>query len=205
MAARKSPAKGEEPPQALRAFEDYYGMGEGRSLPKLAKQYRASAEAVPTKQATRLKLWSAAHKWQQRVKDRDQATTQARAKQVAERAMKFRERVLVGIEVDVNRYLQALQNRGSEGIMAEDAASLERLVVLFFKLAEQPLTDKQQVEHSGPGGGPLQTENKHSGILALSASAEVLGILAAAGALEPAAAGAADPEADDVDTAPAAP
>ena len=148
MAARKSPAKGEEPPQALRAFEDYYGMGEGRSLPKLARQYRASAEAVPTKQATRLKLWSAAHKWQQRVKDRDQATTQARAKQVAERAMKFRERVLVGIEVDVHRYLKALEN-SKDGLMAEDAASLEKLVKLFFQLAEQPLGEKQEVELSG--------------------------------------------------------
>jgi len=56
-----------------------------------------------------------------------------------------------------------------------------------------------------PTARPLQTETKHSGSLDLNTSAEVLGILAAAGAFEPALAGATDPKADELDSAPAAP
>ena len=56
-----------------------------------------------------------------------------------------------------------------------------------------------------PTAGPVQTENKHSGTLDLTGAAEVLGILAASGALQPEAADAPDSEVVGLDTAPAAP
>jgi hypothetical protein len=42
-------------------------------------------------------------------------------------------------------------------VLAEDAASLERLTKLFFQLVEQPLADRHEV--SGPGGGPVEVEH----------------------------------------------
>src|SRR5579875_1655683 len=52
---------------AQRAYADYRDMGSHRSLEKLAEEYRASTEAVPTRQLSRLKKWSAAFGWQERL------------------------------------------------------------------------------------------------------------------------------------------
>jgi hypothetical protein len=58
-----------ETAKAQEAFNDYYAMGPERSIPKLAEQYRSSIGAVPTRQLSRLLLWSQRHNWQQRIKD----------------------------------------------------------------------------------------------------------------------------------------
>jgi len=50
-----------ETPQALQAFEDYWAMGDGRSLQKLVSLYRArsvSGEDVPTKRLPTSVKWS---------------------------------------------------------------------------------------------------------------------------------------------------
>jgi len=57
-----------ESPKAARAFEDYLAMPvDGRSLRLLAETYRGSAEPVPTRQLSRLKVWSAAFDWSARI------------------------------------------------------------------------------------------------------------------------------------------
>ena len=145
MAAKQAP--GAEKPEAARAFEDYYALGEGRSLSRLAAMYRASTEPAPTRHIRTLKDWSTRHGWQQRVKDRDAEDAAEVRKALKERTAKFRSHLLTGLEADIRLKLQELTK--GKPVLATDAAAVERLTKLYFQLAEEPLTDKHEVEHSG--------------------------------------------------------
>jgi hypothetical protein len=71
--ARKLPAK--ETPKAVQAFADYWELGPSRSLAMLSERYRMQRESGERPHAPtldRLKLWSASHKWQERVTQRTQ-------------------------------------------------------------------------------------------------------------------------------------
>lgn len=61
-------AKPKETAKAAQAWADYFALGPGRSLEKLADQYLSRTESVPTKQLSRLKEWSTDHGWQERLK-----------------------------------------------------------------------------------------------------------------------------------------
>ena len=149
----------QETPAALQAFEDYWSLGDSRSLSTLAAMYRqrsGNGEEVPTTRERTLGEWSTQHDWQARIKARIEEEAERTREQMRRRADKFREAVATGIETDVRRYIAALaQSNGAA--LAEDAASLERLTKLFFQLVEQPLADRH--EHSGPGGGAVQVEH----------------------------------------------
>ena len=138
-----------ETPVAQEAFEDYYGMGPERSLPKLSEAYQTRTEPAPTKQLSTLKKWSTELNWQQRIVDRVEQDAEEVRKRLQERAVKFRERIATAIEVDVTRLLQRLHDSEGE-LLTESAADLERLGKLYFQLTGQPLTEK--VEHSGSVG-----------------------------------------------------
>ena len=56
------------------AFEDYFLLGPGRSLPKLTKLYRTRTKpSPPTQQLRTLKEWSTTFDWQARVAERERA------------------------------------------------------------------------------------------------------------------------------------
>ncbi len=143
-----------ETAKARQAFEDYVMLGPDRSLVKLAGEYRqrsAAGRAVPTKRKATLEKWSVRHSWQDRVlarveEDADAIRIALRERAVAfrERAMALQERMATAIEVDVSRYLKKLEDKGGV-ILGKDAANLERLMRLFFQLAEWS-------EHTGKGG-----------------------------------------------------
>lgn len=145
MAAKQAP--GAEKPEAARAFEDYYALGEGRSLSRLAAMYRASTEPAPTRHIRTLKDWSTRHGWQQRIKDRDAEDAEEVRKALKDRTAKFRSHLLTGLEADIRLKLQELTK--GKPVLATDAGALEKLTKLYFQLAEEPLTDKHEVEHSG--------------------------------------------------------
>lgn len=147
-----------ETPNALQAFEDYWAMGDGRSLRKLAVAYKERTNGgheAPTKQLGQLFKWSSQHHWEDRVKQRI-ADEEARLNEAERKRNKaFRDRVRTGIEVDVRAYLQSIAD--SKGaVLAEDAASLERMTKLFLALGGDPVAEKSVQEHTGPNGGPLQ-------------------------------------------------
>ena len=146
MAAKQAPRA--EKPEAARAFEDYYALGEGRSLARLAAMYRASSNPAPTRHIRTLKDWSARHGWQQRIKDRDAEDAEEVRKALKKRVKAHRERLLGAIEVDSARYIKQLREDPA-ALMATDAGALEKLTKLYFQLAEEPLTDKHEVEQSG--------------------------------------------------------
>jgi hypothetical protein len=146
----------QETPAAAQAFEDYWALGDGRSLENLLAVYAErsrNGEDTPTNTKSTLAAWSTNHAWQARCKQRIAEEAERTREQMRKRADKFRERVATGIETDVSRYITRLAS-GKGEVLAEDAASLERLTKLFFQLVEQPLADRHEV--SGPGGGPVE-------------------------------------------------
>lgn len=146
----------QETPAALQAFEDYWSLGDSRSLSTLASMYRqrsGNGEEVPTTRERTLGEWSTQHDWQARIKARIEEEAERTREQMRKRADKFRESVATGIEADVRRYIAALAAGGSN-VLAESAADLERMVKLYFALVEQPLADRH--EHTGPGGGAVE-------------------------------------------------
>ncbi len=145
----------EETPKALAAFERYWAMGPVRSLRQLVENdiSQSVTECSPDSHLVRLKEWSSTHGWQARVKARVIEEAEAMREQLRERALRFRETVLGGIEVDVSRYIKRLRAREGE-VLAEDAAALDKMTKLYYQLAEQPLADRHEL--TGKGGGPVE-------------------------------------------------
>lgn len=113
-----------ETPNAVRAFEDYWEMGEARSLRKLAAQYeqqKAAGDAVPCSTLSRLTLWSSAHGWQQRVHDRVEQEAQENWK--AARAA-IRQRYIRTYRDNYNR-IEAAAVKLSTAIMDEGEDALK--------------------------------------------------------------------------------
>lgn len=70
--AKTSSAPETESNKARQAFEDYYALGAGRSLAKLAKAYQSQPKpSPPTKLLSTLKHWSSAFDWPGQVAARD--------------------------------------------------------------------------------------------------------------------------------------
>lgn len=146
-----------ETPAALQAFEDYWAMGDGRSLRKLAVAYKertAGGQAVPTRQVGQLFKWSTQHHWEDRVKDRTQEEADLARRKLRARADRQRERIMVGLEVGMARLLQAIDN--GEVVLVGDIGDLATGARLYFQVAGEPLAEKTTQEHTGPNGGPLQ-------------------------------------------------
>jgi hypothetical protein len=146
-----------ETAEQRRAFEDYWALGYGRSVRKLVQEYRgkrAGGEKVPSAREATLEEWCAALNWTSRCAQREAEEAAERRAKTKERADKFRDRVLRAIEIDASAYAQrvfgAVGPDGALGapVMIEDAASLERAVKLFFQLAENPLSDKHDLDVS---------------------------------------------------------
>ena len=73
-----------ESPDAAQAFADYVGLGPGRTLEALAEMYQARTEPVPTRQLSRLKIWSTAFGWQARLTAARNEATERKLEEAAE-------------------------------------------------------------------------------------------------------------------------
>ena len=88
---------GAESPKANQALGDFYALGPGRSMPILERAYRGRTEGVPpTRQLSKLKEWSSAYGWLDRVAAAEnierQREREALAAQRAQRALDLAER-----------------------------------------------------------------------------------------------------------------
>ena len=86
-----------ESPKANQALHDFYALGPGRSMPILERAYRGRAEGVPpTRQLSKLKEWSSAYGWLDRVAAAEnierQREREAAAALRAQRAVELAER-----------------------------------------------------------------------------------------------------------------
>ena len=137
-------AKGQEPANSLQAFEDYFDLGEARSLEALTELYQSRTEAAPTRQLTTLKQWSRRFGWQERVRNRvrekNEATWAAIKSDVAtERAKAYRR---------LNKALLSIEKQLDSGVPA-DVAKLTDNQKQLFQLLEAPLVEKTDVNVTG--------------------------------------------------------
>jgi hypothetical protein len=80
-----------ETPRAVRAYEDWLGMGPNRNLKTLADRYRTSAAPVPSRHYSRLKAWSSAFGWASRAAGemaREREAAEARLRSEREKAFR---------------------------------------------------------------------------------------------------------------------
>jgi len=138
-----------ETPAAQEGFEDYYGLGPERSLPKLIALYEQETDKgndVPTTNLRTVSGWSAKHNWQQRIVTRVEEDGAEVRKQMQERLIGVSKRVAGFIEVELTRLLERLRDSDGE-ILAASVADVEKLTKLYYQVAGQPLAEK--VEHGG--------------------------------------------------------
>jgi len=77
----KRPEKPNE--KAAAAFADFVALGDDRSLAKLADLYRNRTDPVPTKQLSRLKIWSSKYKWIERIEQFEDEQAEAQLRESA--------------------------------------------------------------------------------------------------------------------------
>lgn len=175
-----------ETAKAIQACNDYLRMGPGRSLQKLHQIYTESTPEQPsTKDLRTLKEWSRRYDWQSRSALYDTAIDEQKTA-LAQDAMQTGlaatyERVLIlkrlaatlsaeiwqrdGSLVPGNVWLKGAKQIGA-GPLAErvdlirfNAPLIEQFRGVLDDLARETGGRKQQLEHSGPGGGPIRTED----------------------------------------------
>ena len=145
---KRGPGPQPETDQALRAFEDYWEMGDDRSLPRLGRQYldrSRTGNAVPTKYLSTLKEWSSRWDWQGRCRVRITEEAERVRERERQRNEAFRRRIRSAIEADSARLIGRLHLAENE-LLTLTAADLERLTKLFLSLGGEPLAEKVQVD-----------------------------------------------------------
>ena len=101
-----------------KAFEFYYGMGEGRNYRKVAEEFGVSIGAV--------KLWGRSFGWKRRVADRDAEVARSLAGQSLSDGVERATRDRKIIEMALVRVAQAI----AEGKVKPTIADLDRLIRL---------------------------------------------------------------------------
>jgi hypothetical protein len=137
-----------ESPQAVRAFADYPAQTPPRSLERLAEAYQRQTKGVPTRQLSRLKEWSTAHRWQERVLEHEREI----AREAAKKARQQRLQVARGAH-----------GKGVEALTLLAPADLARLPSALVRLLgyadacerRDMGEPDQRVEVGGPEGNPI--------------------------------------------------
>ncbi len=155
-----------ETPQAAKAFEQYYLLGDERTLAKLAHdiygQNHESASVVPNQETfqnisgilSQLKKWSAAHKWQERVIERDRAAFYRLEKKLERDRERMNERhAAIGTtqQKKALEQIDALITAHAFGALA--TVQLLKLATELERLARGG--DSKKIEMSGKDGGPI--------------------------------------------------
>jgi hypothetical protein len=114
--------KREQNPKELdrhrKAFEAYYGQGEKRSFPRMARELGVSVAS--------LKVWSKAFGWQQRLRERDAAVARQAADQVIGSAVVNATRNRKMVELALMKVIKAI-NSDKVKIQVGDLDRLLRL------------------------------------------------------------------------------
>ena len=125
-----------ETDKAWQAFQDFYAMGQGRSIKVLHQQYskqnRKKRNVTPTKSYKTIAGWSSTYKWDERVKVADKELEAERLQALKEEAhRKYLERI------------QAFRTVADQAAVAGIAGSstLARIQSNIAKQAEQLLSN----------------------------------------------------------------
>jgi hypothetical protein len=150
MTAKPWNLLGTETVKAYQAFEVYRDMGTGRSLE------RVHHEATTRPPLDTLKRWSATHDWQARVRAFDEAAAAKASERALEDAAAVRARQA--------QHAKAIQLRAMQKIAAMDPGDMSmaeatRAWQVGAEAERKALGIADRLEHSGPEGGPIQTQD----------------------------------------------
>jgi transposase len=101
-----------------KAFEFYYGLGEGRSYKKVAREFGVSLGTV--------KMWGRTLGWKRRLQERDAEVARALAKRSIEEGMERAARNRKIVEMGLVQVAKAI----AEGKIKVTVADLDRLIRL---------------------------------------------------------------------------
>lgn len=138
-------------PKAQVAFEDYWALGDNRSLNKLVELYQGKhekGETVPTLHRRQLGEWSSKYNWQGQIAKRIEEEANQRRIKLRKRADKMRDSVMTGLEVSISRLLKELFDKDDKKLV-NNLGDIGQAVKLFFQLAEDPLAEKHEIESTG--------------------------------------------------------
>jgi hypothetical protein len=156
-----------ETPPAAQAFEQYYDLGDDRSLIVLAQAIQADQkqtksrpkeQAIPTILA-QLKKWSTKHQWQERVKMRDMERAEAkRKKRDADIEAMDERHARIGTSLQLKGLKRADELLELSKADMSEAIRMIKLGTDLERVARGAPTDHRREEHVGDGGGPIEFE-----------------------------------------------
>ncbi len=146
--------------KAKQAFEDYFNLGPGRSLRKLTQTYReVGTKSAPTKHFSTLQKWSATHKWQDRIAQRDLEIAKARLDVIKEKATEtgyaiFYKRIH-DLGVIAERMFKLLE------VGPLPPATIREFRGLLDDIAKEKgeRIRKEAIELTGKDGGPIEIDH----------------------------------------------
>ncbi len=130
-----------ETPQAAQAFEDYYDLGDDRSIRKLAESNQKYIKSV-----SKLLKWSTEHGWQERVKVRDRERAEAkRKKHDAEIEEMNKRHTQIGTSLQLKGIKRADSLLQKEEVTASEALRMIKLGADLERVARGEPTEISQV------------------------------------------------------------
>lgn len=146
-----------ETPIAAQAFEDYYDLGDERSIRKLAESNQKHSKHIAN-----LMKWSTEHRWQERVIERDRQKAEAKRKKREAEIDKMDDRqAAIGTtqQATAIKLIQDLIKK--DEFKAGDAIRLLKLAIDVERVARGMPTD--QMALSGSDGGPIKFKTEWGG------------------------------------------
>lgn len=138
-----------ETPQAAQAFEDYYNLGDDRSIRKLAESNQKYIKSV-----SKLLKWSTEHGWQERVKARDRERAEDKRKKHDAEIQAMNERhAKIGTNLQLKGLGQLEELLKSGGVNASEAIRMIKQGMDAERVARGEPTERteQTVNTSGVG------------------------------------------------------
>ena len=153
-----------ETSKAIQACNDYLRMGPGRSLRLLARTYNAlERKLTPTHSFATLGRWSGRYDWQARAEDHDtelEARKNAEAEAVMQEGLALpheRVRMLKDMAESLQPRIIWVGAKRGKPVEIIDPAIVAQLRGTLDDLAKETGGRVKRQEHSGPGGGPIET------------------------------------------------
>lgn len=146
--------------KAQLAFEDYWNLGPGRSLLKLAEKRVAEGGYHGTAESCRRHIaqWSTEHNWQARIAERIMFDAEQQRNALREHSIRIRRAVADGLTRRIEKAL------AGDGLQAESIGQLQDLVKLALQAVGEPLADRHEL--TGANGGPVEVDIPPNGDLA---------------------------------------
>lgn len=151
--------------KARQAFEDYFGMGAGRSLRALHEIYcvqknTEGSPIPPTARLPTLKKWSSAHGWQDRVARREKEIAEAKYAAIVEGSIEAGYAYWPKRVEDLDELARTMyRNLRAAGGPSRFLGALKEYRALLDDIASEMGERVKRTEVSGPDAGPIEVKD----------------------------------------------